>query len=166
MLSTAGAEEIIYVNDIHRVVRVVVCPLFTRHLLTQYRTRTMGARLRSAEWVKSSVSATFGFRCKGSQMNILTRRQFLGLVCISLFGVGATPTLAVELVRDHGSEFVICHDEAAPLSDVMAASELQAYLKKVSGAELSIVHEPQSPMICLGDNAASCNRRTHNRFNG
>lgn len=88
-------------------------------------------------------------------MNILTRRRLLGQVCLVLAGAGAASASSVQLVRDQGSEFVIYHDEAAPSSVAMAASELRAYLHEVSGAEVVIVHEPRSPMICLGDNAAS-----------
>lgn len=61
----------------------------------------------------------------------------------------------VELVRNQGSEHVIYHDGDAPLSIVMAASELQDYVHKVCGAKLAIVQRPGDPMICLGENAAS-----------
>ena len=88
-------------------------------------------------------------------MNTNKRSHLRRLLCLILIGAAATPALAVELVRDQGSEFVIYYDEAAPSSVAMAASELQAYLNKVSGAKLAVVNEPRSPMICLGDNAAS-----------
>ena len=88
-------------------------------------------------------------------MNILMRRFILALMSLTLFETAATPALPVELVHDQGSVFVIYHDEAAPSSVAMAASELQAYVNKVSGAKLAIVHESRPPMICLGDNATS-----------
>jgi hypothetical protein len=72
-----------------------------------------------------------------------------------LAGAGATLASPVELVREQGSEFVIYHDETAPSSVAMAASELREYLYRGSGAKLAIVHQPRSPMICLGNNAAS-----------
>ncbi len=88
-------------------------------------------------------------------MDLLKRSLLLGLVVLILTGAGAALAAPVQLVRDQASEFVIYHDEAAPSSVVMAASELQEYLYKASSAKLAIVHEPRPPMICLGDNAAS-----------
>nr|MBC8873561.1 hypothetical protein [Planctomycetota bacterium] len=61
----------------------------------------------------------------------------------------------VELVRNQGSGHVIYHDADAPLSIVMAASELQDYVHRVSGAKLALVQRPGERMICLGENAAS-----------
>jgi len=76
-------------------------------------------------------------------------------MCLALTGTGALAAAPVELVRDGESEFVICHEKAAPSSVAMAASELQGYLEKVSGAKLQVVHEPRRRMICLGVNEAS-----------
>ena len=45
-------------------------------------------------------------------------------IVAAMIGAAATPALAVELVHDQGSEFVIYYDEAAPSSVAMAASEL------------------------------------------
>jgi len=75
------------------------------------------------------------------------------MLVLSLVSQGSAA--AVELVRDQGSEFVIYHDPAAPSSVAMAASELQDYVYKVSGAKLAIVQRAGGPMICLGDNGAS-----------
>ena len=74
----------------------------------------------------------------------------LAMLVLSLVSQGFAAPL--DLVRDQGSEFVIYHDAAAPSSVVMAASELQQYVYKVSGAKLAIVQRPGTPMICLGDN--------------
>lgn len=46
-------------------------------------------------------------------------------------------------------------DPSAPPSVKMASAELQKYLKLATGAELSIVNKPQTPMIALGDNPAA-----------
>ena len=83
------------------------------------------------------------------------RWQAAGLVMLAVTAVPTGPAAGVQLVRDHGSEFVIYHDSAAPRSVAMAASELQEYVHRVSGAKLAIVQRPGTPMICLGHNAAS-----------
>ena len=78
--------------------------------------------------------------------------------CLAVIVLGlASQGLAapVELVRDQASAFVIYHDSNAPSSVVMAASELQDHVDKVSGARLAVVQRAGAPMICLGDNAAS-----------
>jgi hypothetical protein len=77
------------------------------------------------------------------------------LLSLILIGTATVPALAVELVHERKSEFVIYHDAASPSSVAMAASELQSYVSRVSGAQLPIVNEPRVPMVCLGDNAAS-----------
>lgn len=81
----------------------------------------------------------------------MIKRAIVLALCIALEGSAAP----VELARNQGSDHVIYHDADAPLSIVMAASELQGYLHKVSGAKLAIVQRPGEPMICLGENAAS-----------
>ena len=88
-------------------------------------------------------------------MNVITRNRLFGIIIFVLTGAGTALAAPVQLVRDQGSELVIYHDDAAPSSVAMAASELQEYLYKVSGAKLAIVGEPRRPMICLGENAAS-----------
>ena len=88
-------------------------------------------------------------------MNSIISRHILRLLILALPGANAVLATPIELTRDQGSEHVIYYGEAAPLSVVMAASELQEYLHKVSGAKLAIVRQPHPPMICLGDNAAS-----------
>ena len=53
------------------------------------------------------------------------------------------------------SAFVIYLDAAAPQSVQLAAQELQRVLKASTGAELPVQTSPATPMVCLGDNAAS-----------
>ena len=79
----------------------------------------------------------------------------LSLVAALLGTAGPALAEQIPLVQDCRSEYVIYHDAAAPSSVVMAASELQDYLFKASGAVLAVVHEPRPPMISLGENAAS-----------
>jgi hypothetical protein len=61
----------------------------------------------------------------------------------------------VPLVQDQTSDYVIYCKSTAPSSVAQAASELQEYLSRVSGAQLAIVNRPYKKMICVGDNAAS-----------
>ena len=82
-------------------------------------------------------------------------RRVAALALAILAGICAVQAAPVPLVRDQGSDFVIYCEETAPRSVARAADELQVYLYKVSGARLAIVHEPRSPMICLGENDAS-----------
>lgn len=77
------------------------------------------------------------------------------VAALALYVAAEASAASVELVRNEGSDYVIYHDADAPLSIVMAASELQDYVLKVSGAKLAIVQRPGEPMICLGENAAS-----------
>lgn len=79
-------------------------------------------------------------------------------ICVVFLAVWITAkgsVASIELVRNQGSVYVIYHDPSAPSSVVMAASELQHYVRRVSGAKLEIVQRPGEPMICLGQNAAS-----------
>ena len=62
-------------------------------------------------------------------MNIIKRRDILGLICLILLGARATPALAVELVRDQ------YRHESALTSVAMAASELQRSFR-LSGMDL------------------------------
>ncbi len=74
------------------------------------------------------------------------------LLLIALVPAFADP---IELVRDGRSPFVIYHDAKAPPSVAMAAAELQHYVHQAGGVRLPIVHQPATPMICLGENVAS-----------
>ena len=78
------------------------------------------------------------------------------MLALLLF-VTCVPAVAdpIDLVRDGRSPLVIYHDAEAPSSVTMAAAELQRYVQEASGVELAIVHEQATPMICLGENAAS-----------
>jgi hypothetical protein len=82
----------------------------------------------------------------------------LSTTCILVFVLAVAPQAladSIPLVRAQASDYVIFCDLAAPSSVAHAAAELQAYLFRVSGAKLSIVHVPSKKMISLGDNAAS-----------
>jgi hypothetical protein len=74
-----------------------------------------------------------------------------------LFLAACMPAFAdsIDLVREGHSPFVIYHDAAAPSSVAMAAVDLQRYVHEAGGVELAIVQKPATPMICLGENAAS-----------
>jgi hypothetical protein len=88
-------------------------------------------------------------------VKVIMIRRVAALALAILAGICAVQAAPVPLVRDQGSDFVIYCEETAPRSVARAADELQVYLYKVSGARLAIVHEPRSPMICLGENDAS-----------
>ena len=53
----------------------------------------------------------------------------------------------LNLVVDGVSEYVIVRGENASPSEVTAASELQSYLKQISGAELPIVTDSAEPVV-------------------
>ena len=61
----------------------------------------------------------------------------------------------IDLIQDGASRYVIYHEATAPQSVAQAASELQDYLQRVSGAKLPIVNHPRREMISLADNVAS-----------
>jgi len=82
-----------------------------------------------------------------------TRLLAVGLLLLA--GVSRARADDIRLVENGASRFVIYHQPDAPPSVARAASELQEYVEKVSGAKLAIVDRPASPMICLGDNPAS-----------
>jgi len=77
-------------------------------------------------------------------------------VCIGFIGcVGGDTASAVRglLLAEHGkSEYVIYFDVNAASSVKKAAEEIQRVIFRSTGANLPIVKEPKSPMICLGDN--------------
>jgi len=75
----------------------------------------------------------------------------VGVACAWL----ATSADAVTVAENGKSGFVIYHRPEAPASVREAAVELRRLLKKSTGADLPIVHEPRSPMICLGDNPSA-----------
>lgn len=61
----------------------------------------------------------------------------------------------IELVQNGTSDYVIFHELTASRSVAQAATELQTYLQRASGAKLPVVHQPAKNMICLGDCAAA-----------
>lgn len=65
-----------------------------------------------------------------------------------------TSSKQITLVRDGTTEFVIYHENSATASVEKAARELRAYIKKASGADISITTLPprKGPFISLGDN--------------
>lgn len=76
----------------------------------------------------------------------------IGLILLVATAASAEP---LTLVARGRSAFVIYRDPASPPSVSLAAQELQRVIKLSTGVELPIRDEPASPMICLGDNAAS-----------
>ncbi len=62
---------------------------------------------------------------------------------------------SIELIQNGTSRYVIYHEATAPRSVTRAATELQDYLHRSSGAKLPIVTRPAPKMISLADNAAS-----------
>ncbi len=59
-------------------------------------------------------------------------------------------------IADSGqSDWVIYCEPDAPQSVLLAADELQRIVRESTAAKLPIVNDPERPMICLGDNAAS-----------
>jgi len=61
----------------------------------------------------------------------------------------------VALVDNGQSSYVIYTDAGAPKSVRTAATELQSYIEKVSGAKLLLVNQPREPMIALGNTPSS-----------
>ena len=59
------------------------------------------------------------------------------------------------LVKDGQSAYGIYYDGNAPLCVKRAAMEMQRVIRISTGVTLPILAAPKSPMICLGDNAAS-----------
>lgn len=74
---------------------------------------------------------------------------------LALGGIACLPADDITLVADGASAFSIYRAPDAPPSVVFAAGEIQRIVKASTGVELSIVHEPAQPMICLGANAAA-----------
>ncbi len=71
----------------------------------------------------------------------------IALIASTALHVSCAP---VTIVEDGASDFVIVHVPDAPPSVLQAASELQAHIREVSGAELPIVTETAEPAIVLG----------------
>ncbi len=74
------------------------------------------------------------------------------------FAMAALPALAqgeLTLAEGGRSAYSIYREAAGPPSVLRAAQELQRVIKAATGAELPIVDQPASPMICLGDNGSS-----------
>ena len=63
--------------------------------------------------------------------------------------------LALTLVTDGDSSYVIYHAVEAAPSVVDAAAELQDFLQRATGVRLDIVTTPRERMVCLGDNPSS-----------
>jgi hypothetical protein len=59
------------------------------------------------------------------------------------------------LVKDGQSAYGIYYDGNAPLCVKRAAMEMQRVIRISTGVTLPILAAPKSPMVCLGDNAAS-----------
>jgi hypothetical protein len=74
--------------------------------------------------------------------------------CLTLL-LGAACAAPVTFVQDGKSDYAIYLEANAPSSVKSAATELQTYVEKVTGAKLALVNAPCEPMICLGLNAAA-----------
>jgi len=81
-------------------------------------------------------------------------RSALSAVAAVLF-VSAVWAAPVPLVTAGKSDYAIYVEARAPSSVQTAATELQTYLEKVTGAKLPLVNEPREPMVCVGANAAA-----------
>lgn len=79
------------------------------------------------------------------------------LLPLFLLTLCALPAFAapLPLVQDGASSYSIYIAPDAPSSVNVAATDLALHVKQATGAELPIADEPRSPMVCLGDNAAS-----------
>lgn len=80
------------------------------------------------------------------------RRVLLTFAMLSAAAACAAP---ISLVHGGTSDFVIYRAADAPPSVLAAAQDLQDYLQRATGAKLSIVDEPATRMICLGDNPSA-----------
>jgi len=78
-------------------------------------------------------------------------------LAVTLAALTVLPAAAVAqpLAEGGRSDWVLYHAQDAPPSVQLAAQELQRVLLASTGAELPIVTEPATPMICLGDNEAA-----------
>jgi len=80
------------------------------------------------------------------------------MLVLAAFVVAAFPALAqpkLTLAANGRSAYRIYRDPVAPPSVLRAAQELQRVIKASTGAELPLVDQPTTPMICLGDNASA-----------
>lgn len=81
-------------------------------------------------------------------------KQALLILCL-LLAVTMGCAAPAALVTAGKSDYVIYHSQDAPASVKLAATELQSYLEKVTGARLAVVTEPREPMVSIGANTAS-----------
>ena len=81
--------------------------------------------------------------------------KFLGRMLLSAIAVASTAALALDIVKDGKSDFVIYHAKTAPGSVIEGAKDLQTYCEKVTGVKLPIVNAPAPKMISLGANTAA-----------
>jgi hypothetical protein len=61
----------------------------------------------------------------------------------------------IDLVKNGKSAYSIYYATDAPVDIKTAAEDFQRVIKESTGADLPVVHQPKSPMICLGNNSAS-----------
>ena len=80
---------------------------------------------------------------------------FPGLLCVVLLATLQTASAYLTLATGDRSEFVIYRDPGVAPSVQTAAEEIQRIVRASTGAELPIVDQPASPMVCLGENDAS-----------
>ncbi len=70
-----------------------------------------------------------------------------------IFIASAACAEPITIVQDGQSEYAIVHAPGAPASVTQAASELQGYILRATGAELPIAKEAGGPAIILGEAA-------------
>ncbi len=87
------------------------------------------------------------------QQSGTSRIGWLTLVGLTLaLGAAAQP---LTLVADGKSAYVIYRDPGAPPSVLLASRELQRIIAAATGVTLPLSDQPATPMICVGNNAAS-----------
>jgi hypothetical protein len=79
----------------------------------------------------------------------------MGMTACAAVFCGCAATQPTALVEKGASPYSIYHDPAAPASVKLAAEEIQRVIELSTGVKLPVVAQPATPMICLGDNAAS-----------
>src|SRR5690606_21371718 len=85
------------------------------------------------------------------------RVYVLAAVMFALLGISANDASGVTLVKDSQSNYIIMVADRAIEPERTAATELQSYLKQITGAELPIVRESRvdafAPRIMVGQTA-------------
>jgi hypothetical protein len=83
------------------------------------------------------------------------KRTMLPLLVLLLVLVGVAWAAPLQLVDAGATTYAIYRAPDAPSSVTTAATELQEYVARATGAKLEVVTEPREPMVCLGANDAA-----------